>query len=152
MYNKKDKDFTAYCGLYCGDCIPSNQKLFDFAGNLAEELDERQFDNYAELRSRKNAIFKEYGIFRKVLSALIDLRCPKSCINGGGNPNCEIRKCVREKQFKGCWECSEFEGCDLLEPLSIAHGRTPRHNLRLIKEYGVESWAEKRGKHYIWSK
>lgn len=149
---KKDKEFTAYCGLYCGDCIPSDQQLFNTAEKLKEELDKRQFDKYAELKSKKTAIFNDYEIFRRVLSAIIDLRCPKPCVNNGGNPNCKIRECVREKGFEGCWECSDFENCDLLEHLSTAHGETPRHNLRLIREYGVENWAEKRGKHYLWNK
>ena len=50
-----------------------------------------------------------------------------------------IRDCVRKKGIKGCWECSGFEDCELLEPLSIYHGDTPKYNLRLIKEYGIEN-------------
>ncbi len=145
----RDREFTAYCGLYCGDCIPFNQSLFNAAERLREELDRRQFDKYAELKSRKNKVFNDYGTFKKVLSELIDLRCARTCINNGGNPDCRIRGCVHRKGLNGCWECSDFESCDLLEP-SLYHGDTPRHNLRLIKEYGVENWADKRGKHYIW--
>jgi hypothetical protein len=148
----RDAELTAYCGLYCADCIPSNQSLFRAAEKLKEELDKRQFENYAQLKSVNNDVFKDYEVFKKVLLALIDLKCAKTCINGGGNPNCRIRLCVREKGFKGCWECSGFEGCELLEPLSIAHGDTLRYNLRLIKEYGIENWADKRGKHYLWDK
>nr|MDO8080934.1 DUF3795 domain-containing protein [Candidatus Freyarchaeota archaeon] len=149
---KKDKEFTAYCGLYCGDCVPSNKKLFDAAEKLGEELEKNQFDKYAELKSRKNNVFDDYETFRKVLSALTELRCPKTCINGGGNPNCKIRECVLKKGINDCWECSVFEDCQLLEPLSAYHGDTPKVNLRLIKEYGIEKWADKRGKHYIWDK
>lgn len=149
---KKDKEFTAYCGLYCGDCIPSNQPLFNVAEKLREQLDEIQFEKYAELRSKKNEEFNNYQIFRKVLSALIELRCPKTCINNGGNPNCMIRGCVRKKGIEGCWKCPDFEDCELLEPLSIAHGDTSKFNLRLIKKHCVENWADKRGKHYIGSK
>ncbi len=149
---EKNKEFTAYCGLYCGDCIPSNQILFNVAEKLREELDQRQFERYAELKSRKNEIFNDYEIFRKVLSALIELRCPKACINNGGNPNCRIRECVRKKGINSCWECPDFEDCELLEPLSLYHGGTPKFNLRLIKKHGTENWVDKRGKHYIWDK
>ncbi|WXG42024.1 MAG: DUF3795 domain-containing protein [Candidatus Freyarchaeum deiterrae] len=149
---KKDKEFTAYCGLYCRDCIPSNQQLFSLAEKLREQLDESRFEKYAELKGKKDEVFNDYQIFRKVLTAIIQLRCHKTCINNGGNPNCRIRECVNEKGIEGCWECPDFEDCELLEPLSIYHGDTPKRNLRLIKKYGVENWTDKRGKHYIWDK
>jgi hypothetical protein len=145
-----EREVTAYCGLYCGDCIPSNQSLFDAAEKLREELDGRQFDKYAELKGKNNDVFNDYGTFKKVLSELMALRCAKACINGGGNPDCKIRGCVRGKGLNGCWECPDFESCELLEPLSLYHGDTRRCNLRLIKEYGIEGWADKRGIHYVW--
>ncbi len=148
----KDAELTAYCGLYCADCIPSNQSLFHAAEKLKEELDKRQFENYAELKRVKNEVFKDYEVFKKVLSEIINLRCAATCINGGGISDCQIRLCVRKEGLKGCWECSGFEECELLEPLSVYHGDTLKFNLRLIKEYGVENWADKRGKHYLWDK
>jgi len=30
------------------------------------------------------------------------------CADGGGNVNCEQRKCCTTKSIKGCWECIEF--------------------------------------------
>ena len=145
----ENKEFTAYCSLYCDDCIPFNQPLFNAAEKLREELDEGHFDKYAELKSRKNKVLNDYQIFKKVLSELIKLKCGKTCTSGGGNPSCRIRDCVCKKGIKGCWECLGFEDCQLLEPLSIYHGDTPECNLRLIKEYGIENWTGRRGKHYI---
>ncbi|HEY55702.1 MAG TPA: DUF3795 domain-containing protein [Dehalococcoidia bacterium] len=143
---------TACCGLYCPDCIPSNQSLFNAAEKLKEELDGRQFENYAELKSANNVVFKDYGVFQRVLSEIIKLKCAVPCVKGGvGNPNCRFRPCARKKGLKGCWECSDFEECEYLEP-SAYHGDTLRFNLRLIKEYGIENWADKRGKHYLWDK
>ena len=147
---KEDREFTAYCGLYCGDCIPFNQRLFDVAERLREELDSEQFDKYAVLKGRTNDVFNNYGSFNGVLAALIDLRCNNTCIKGGGSPGCGIRDCVRKKGLEGCWECEGFEKCEHLMP-SDYHGDTRRGNLRLIKEYGIENWADKRGKHYLWS-
>lgn len=146
----KDAEFTAYCGLYCADCIPFNHTLFRAAEKLKKELDKRQFGNYAELKSVKNEVFKDYQVFKGVLSGLIDLRCAAPCTKGG-KPNCQIRVCVREKGLKGCWECSGFEECEHLKP-SAYHGDTLKFNLRLIKEYGIENWVDKRGKHYLWDK
>jgi len=147
----RDREFTAYCGLYCGDCIPFTAPLFDAAEKFSDELDKRQFDEYAKLKGRTNEVFNQYGIFRKVLSELATLRCTKTCFNNGGNPDCKIRNCARMKELEGCWECSGFEDCELLWP-SPYHGDTRKHNLRLIKEYGIENWADKRGRHYVWDK
>ena len=33
------------------------------------------------------------------------------CADGGGNPDCEQRKCTVLKQITGCWECDDFP-CD----------------------------------------
>jgi len=148
---KKDREYTAYCGLYCGDCIPFNRKLFDAAERLRKELEQRKFDEYARLKSKKNKLFNDYDIFMKVLSELVKLRCMKTCVNGGGNPDCRIRNCVRTKGIQGCWECTDFEDCEFLKPLSDYHGATPKHNLRLIREYGIENWSDKRGRHYVWN-
>ncbi len=148
---KTDSKRTAYCGLYCGDCIPFNQPLFDTAEKLRKELQKQQFDKYEGLKAQENPAFNDYETFVRVLSALIELRCTKTCRDGGGRPDCKIRNCARKKAVEGCWECSNFETCELLEPLSDYHGATPKNNLRLIKEYGIENWADKRGRHYVWN-
>jgi len=53
--------------------------------------------------------------------------------------------------MEGCWQCATFETCSLLEPMSACHGDTVKHNLRMIRQFGIEHWAHKRGKHYLWS-
>ncbi len=35
--------------------------------------------------------------------------------------------------------------------MAACHGDTVKHNLRTIKELGVERWARARGKHYVWT-
>ncbi len=125
--------------------------MFDTAEKLRERLQKVQFDKYAELKSKENEIFDDYGVFMSVLSELIKLRCMKTCVSDGGRLDCSIRNCVRKKGIEGCWQCSGFENCELLEQLSTYHGDTPKNNLRLINEYGIENWADKRGRHYIWN-
>jgi len=137
--------------LCCGDCIPFNQGLSETAKKLKERLQEVQFDKYTELKVKENPVLNDYETFVRVLSALTELRCTKTCRENGGKPDCKIRDCARDKGLKGCWECSNFETCERLEPLSVYHGDTPKHNLRLIKEYGIENWADKRRRHYIWN-
>jgi hypothetical protein len=145
-----DSEQTACCGLYCGDCIPSNRPLFDAAERLQEELEKCQFDKYAEHKSRGDRAFGRFGTFREVLNAVLTLQCPKPCFHGGGRPDCPIRTCVRARGMEGCWQCTAFETCSLLEPMSACHGDTVKHNLRMIRQFGVEDWAYQRGKHYVW--
>lgn len=48
-----NEKFTAWCGLCCIDCIPSNKDLFNFAYKLKEKLSYLQFDEYAKLKAEK---------------------------------------------------------------------------------------------------
>jgi hypothetical protein len=147
-----DREQTACCGLYCGDCLPSPQALFDAAGTLRQQLDDRQFDKYAEYRSTRDRTFAAYPVFREVLDAILTLRCPKTCFHGGGNPRCAIRACVQQKGLEGGWQCEGLETCETLQVLCSAHGGTVRHNLRMIRRHGVEHWSPTRGQHYLWEK
>ncbi len=96
-----DRERTACCGLYCGDCIPANDSFFESAERLRQLLEETRFEEYARYKSVKN---------------------------------------------------NAFESCELLEPLCACHGDTHRHNLRMVKQYGVDNWSHKRGTHYRWQK
>jgi len=146
-----DKEQTACCGLYCGDCIPAQRPLFDAAERLRQELEKCRFGAYAQYKSKGNKIFDQFGTFRAVLDAILTLPCPKPCFHGGGRPDCPIRACARAKGLEGCWQCTALETCSLLEPLAACHGDTVKHNLRTIRQFGVAHWADKRGKHYLWS-
>jgi len=69
------KRLTALCGLYCADCIPSQEKLYSTINELSIVLSDLQFEHYAELKSQKAPIFKEYEIFLQVMHAIADLIC-----------------------------------------------------------------------------
>ena len=146
-----DREQTACCGLYCGDCIPSNRPLFDAAERLRHELEKCQFEEYARYKSKGDRTFDDFGTFREVLDAILTLPCSKPCFHGGGRADCPIRTCAQEKGMEGCWQCPAFETCTLLEPMSACHGDTVKHNLRMIRQFGVEDWAPRRGKHYVWT-
>jgi hypothetical protein len=146
-----DREQTACCGLCCGDCIPSNRPLFDAAERLRQELEQCQFAEYAQYKAKKNEAFEHFGTFREVLDAILTLPCTKPCSQGGGRPDCPIRVCAHGKGMEGCWQCTACETCAHLEPLSAAHGDTVRHNLRVIRQFGVEDWTHARGKHYVWT-
>lgn len=75
--------------------------------------------------------------FLAKLDELIALRCTKICKDGGGNPECTIRKCCLKKRIDGCWDCDNFESCDKLKDQYI-------HNIKQIKELGLDSYIKER--------
>jgi hypothetical protein len=147
-----DRERTACCGLYCGDCIPANEVLFATAGKLKQQLEHCRFDEYARFKSARDKTFDAYRTFGDVLDAILTLRCEKTCFHGGGKPDCAIRACAHGKGLEGCWQCADFETCERLQPMSVCHGDTVKHNLRMIRQYEVEHWSHARGRHYVWQK
>jgi hypothetical protein len=143
--------YTALCGLYCRDCIPSRTRLFELADELKVLLDELGFENYAELKSRTIPIFREYRRFLLVLDAVTQLKCKAPCTEGGCKTDCRIRPCVIERNLSGCWECWNYKTCGLLEDLKNYHPNLEFH-LGLIRDLGEEEWVSRRKKHYRWQK
>jgi hypothetical protein len=151
-----NRKYTAFCGLYCKDCIPSNSELFRLTKRLSELLDDLGFEHYAELKSKRNEEFLNYETFRKLLTEIQKLKCDPNCFEGpvselGCSENCERRQCVIKKEIPGCWECAEYKECTKLEWHKKFHPGMEK-NLDMIKEFGLDNWLDKRGKHYTWSK
>jgi len=149
---------TAYCGLYCEDCIPSKTELYLLAARLEDLLAELKFNSYAELKagqtywSESNTAFKNYPSFIGVLQAIRGLECKSPCREGGGwkGDRCMMRNCAIEKGLPGCWECGEYKTCQHLAPLLKFHPNLAYH-LELIRSEGVDKWTAKRRGHYPWS-
>jgi hypothetical protein len=146
-----DEKFTAFCGLCCIDCIPSNCGFFHLVHNLEEVLSDLQFDEYARLKAERNPVFSEYQTFIKVLKEIESLKCSRPCREGGGKPECEVRNCVLGKGYSGCWECSDRRTCTKLDSLRLIHSNLDYH-LDLIGKYGPKSWFSERKAHYRWQK
>jgi hypothetical protein len=150
--NSQEAELTAYCGLYCGDCLRYKSKASDSARDLQNELQKVKFDKYAEVKSAFVKELEHYDECHKVLEAIVKLGCDTPCRAGGDGclQPCEIKSCVQSKKLEGCWECDEFEGCDKFEFFKLFHGDTAKENLRKIKKHGLSKWAEHRGKFYQW--
>ena len=151
-------ELTAYCGLYCGDCIRYRSKAADLAKELISELQNTGFDKYAELKSGSTKQFdavKQFEHYEEccgVLEAISSLQCNNPCRVGGGCQTftCDILECCHNKKLEGCWQCGEFESCGKFEPLDSIHGDTPQLNLKKIKELGLGKWVGYRSKCYVW--
>jgi hypothetical protein len=152
MKKHTKKNLTAYCGLYCGDCIRYQSKVSALAKNIIKEFEEIKFAEYAKVKKLHMPQMEGYETMIKVLQAVSQIKCETPCRLGGDGCGgyCPIIKCVKNKSLEGCWKCAEFENCDRLDFLKPYHGDAPLKNLRKIREMGVDSWAEYREKCYPW--
>jgi len=150
--DNQDVNLTAYCGLFCGDCIRYKSKVADLALELFKELKEIHFDQYVEVKRADVKEFEYYDEMIGILKAINKLKCSIPCRLGGngcGQP-CEIKKCVFSKAIEGCWECDEFNRCIKFEFLKPFHCDTPQQNLIKIKKYGLDKWSIYRGNCNRW--
>ena len=148
---KQEIELTAYCGLYCGDCVRYKSKAADLARELLDELQRTEFEKYAEAKSGSMDKAEELEYYQgccKVLETIVELQCNESCQVGGGCPtfSCKIVECCQEKELEGCWECEEFETCDKFDFLKPVHEDAYLKNLRKIKKQGLDKFIE--GKQY----
>ena len=147
-----EKELTAFCGLYCGDCIRYRCRASDLADELLNEIEHRHFSEYADVKRTHMKEFEDFHLFVSSLKAISAIKCEIPCRLGGDgcDGTCEIVKCVNNKRLEGCWECDDFEGCDKFDFLKPYHGNGPINNLRKIKEHGLTDWAKYRVKCYPW--
>jgi hypothetical protein len=79
----------------------------------------------------------EFENFMKGLNWFAHSSCG-GCLQGGGMPTCEVRKCCREKGLKNCYFCGNFLKCDKLgyqrETYKI------NENYEKIRLIGYENW------------
>ncbi len=145
---------TAYCGIYCPDCILYQNEYSPVAAQLKELLSNTEMRDYAAVASPFGTDFKDYPAFEKILGALAEVQCEKTCRVGGGcsGTPCEIMKCCYSKGFGGCWECEDVEECDKFDFLTPRCGDMPKNNIRTIKVRGIKYWEKDRDKFYVWQK
>jgi hypothetical protein len=128
--------YIAYCGLYCRDCLIFTAEIADLAKELKKKLIQYDFSRVARGLSTILEDFREFKNYKQcyeVLEAMDRLRCERICREGGGNAVCKIRICCQNMNINGCWECQEFESCDMLESLKPVNEDAPVKNLRILK-------------------
>lgn len=146
---------TSFCGLWCNDCIPSNERLYQLTAELSELLEKLGFENYAAYKAEKVPEFSNYQTFLDVLNAFEKVHCYNKCHNGpksiaGCSSSCKIRVCVLNKNLNGCWECDHFTNCEYILDMETLHPDI-RKNLLFLQEKGIGEWSSFRGKHYNWT-
>ncbi|MDY6856186.1 MAG: DUF3795 domain-containing protein [Thermodesulfobacteriota bacterium] len=139
----------SYCGLYCRDCPNYKGEIADLARDLRKKLREAKLDRVSKGLSNYFKEFQEYDTCYGVLGAMIRLRCKRGCEDGGGNPNCKIRRCSLKKDITGCWECDTFETCEKFGMLRPTHGEACLKNLKRIKKKGQDRFLEGKRDWYV---
>lgn len=132
-------ELTCYCGLYCGACAIKNGQIRDAARSLQDMLNAYQYSEWAPMVAEYFPAVKGWNEFEGVMGWLMSQDCP-TCLGGGGNPDCAIRICAKEKGLAGCWECSE-DPCDKLAYREIdgTHSGSDKNRQR-IREVGLDAW------------
>ena len=145
-----DESYVAFCGMYCEDCWIKKEGVSDLAVEMLQKIKSDEFKQLTNGLPKMMPILKglaHYGQFVGALEAACFLACKKNCREGGGFPNCEIRKCCRQKAIKGCWECEEYKECAKLAWLEPAHPGAVMKNIENIRRSGIEAYL--RGKKYF---
>ena len=141
MAEKDPSSLVGYCGLYCNACGIHQGKIKTAAKNLRDIIAAYGFDKLMPELAKWEPSFAHYEEFNQVMDGLVKLfgDCP-GCLQGGGDPNCKVRSCVKEKGYRTCAECSENETCEPLAPYRKGYWLTPAH--QSIKQNGIERYAE----------
>lgn len=129
---------VGYCGLYCEACDIYQGAFKERVEQLRDIIKRYGFDKAMPELTKWEPSFKHYKEFESVLDGLIKMfgSCP-SCLGDGGDPDCKVRQCAKQKGYTTCAECNEAFTCEKLKPY------LNKETLERIREIGVASWAEK---------
>ncbi len=131
------KALVGYCGLYCGACGIYQGAFKERVDQLRDIIKRYGFDKIMPELAKWEPALKHYKEFESVLDGLVKMfgSCP-GCLGGGGDPDCKVRGCAKQKGYTTCAECKEALTCEKLKPYSN------QEMLERIREIGVANWAE----------
>lgn len=128
------------CGLCCGACASHNGQVQNTAKYLNDLLTVYDFGEWVPLLAEVVPATKHYSEFAGLLDWFSSFSCP-GCEKGGGDPDCPIRLCAKEKGIAGCWECDKAP-CEKIQHIDQGYAPIPVNNRQRIQEIGVEKWRE----------
>lgn len=138
MSKPEEMKYVTYCGLYCGLCnrrsrIPQQSQI------LRDSMIKDGYDQWGE-QFLPN--FKEFWTFLNE-RCKPDKCCP-GCRQGGGNPECEIRKCARQRNVDICINCDDYP-CRHVSELGKKYSTLIEDGQRL-KEISLDLWLQEQTK------
>ena len=137
--SENPKNLVGFCGLYCGACGIYQRKIKEAVENLRSVITAYGFDKVMPELAKWEPSFQHYPEFESVMNGLTKLfgECP-GCIGGGGDPECAVRQCAKQKGYATCAECDAMETCEKVQK----YGPKALEGLRKIKTVGVDKWVE----------
>jgi len=136
IVNENSKNLVGYCGLYCGACGIYQGRIKQAVENLWKVIRIYGFDKIAPELAKWEPAFQHYKEFAEVMDGWVKIfgECP-GCVKDGGDPECGVRECCKQKGYALCVECGEMDGCATLQRYPWA-----ADTLRQIKDMGADKW------------
>ena len=94
----------AFCGLDCEVCGERTEEK----RNLSKKLQDLVAEMDAYVEYLPDPRYKGWAQFKDVLNAITEHPDCPGCRENGGNPDCGLRNCAREKEVEFCYKCSDF--------------------------------------------
>ncbi len=138
-----DAELVAYCGVNCKDCMARSRRRLELAQMFKASLQELPLDLFKQILPP----FRNVDTVVEFLDFLPQLTGTQTCCTSAeqpcGNPQCEIRICVKGKGFRTCAECTDYRTCQKLDFLKPHHA-TLLSDLDLIKKKGFDNYVDKK--------
>ena len=126
------KKYITYCGLYCENCAVK-AKVEPASKTLYNEMKKAGFEEIIHLIPGGDG-------FWPFLKNMAEHGTCISCREGGGNPNCIVRKCAEEKNVEMCALCESYP-CEAFTPFFEGYPILKNDNL-LLREQGLDAWSK----------
>lgn len=107
----KVKGQIGYCGIWCGSCVAGNGSLKELSARYLRLTEAYDLKQWAPQDF-------DYTQFSQGLASIATMAPCPGCLEGGGNPECSMRKCARKFDLLSCSACNRGEGCEHPEELS----------------------------------
>ncbi len=136
-----DEDLVAYCGINCKDCRERGFRRSKLGQEFKKALEELPLDVFKQLMPG----FEDIDKVMKFLDTFGNFTAMQTCCtckdHPCGDPQCQIRTCVKKKGYRTCAECSDYQSCSKLDFLK-PHHETLISDLDYIKENGFNNYSK----------
>lgn len=127
-----DNQYICYCGLYCENSV-AKAKIQPCSQAYYDEMTKSRFEEIIH-------VVPGGDNFWTVLKNLVENGVCRSCREGGGNPDCAIRICAKEKGIEMCASCDSYP-CAHFDYFFKNYPNLIADNA-LLKEKGMDAWAK----------
>ena len=127
-----DTRYMCHCGLYCENCAVM-AKIRPAAKTLYDEMKKAGFAEIIRFIPGGDG-------FWPFLEGMADRGLCGSCMEGGGNPECPVRICAKEKGIGMCALCDSYP-CEKMEAFFKGYPMLEQDNL-VLREQGIDAWSK----------